>query len=623
MNRSRIPRTLMTVFATAATLFGVARGQAQPMDALLNTASEGAEIVVAVPSMSGLSQKLADFSSATGIDTLAPEMSDALGALKQEMGWAEGLDDDGPMLLVVDGITEAIQAEFNDTPEQPAPQFVMLVPVSDYDTFVKQFGGDPAVDGTALVFPRGDDGFGKQLDGYAVLGDTRETVAAYTAGGRGRAMIDALGEMVGAHLPTSDALIYVDVAAMAPALELAIKESVKEMRGQMERQGQSMPASWGGMMDSFADAYQDVALTFVQGTNKYLVTAELDDAGVAFTGAIKLKAGTELASYFKPTDQQGDGSAVPGLLASLPESPYIFAGGFDADAFNVDKLVEKLNATFTGADGNAGMMTPALESMRILTQIDGYGSVFYTPEPAAMMTGGFFTSLTVYDVDDSAAFVAAQKAYLEKLKTTTITLPATQAGGNPGSMTFNTEFVEKDLVIDGVDIHRFQVNTVLPPEMMQQFGPMAAVMGNAGSGGYMAIKDGKVLVTTVTDPQLITRGLKAVGEDTGLGSGGAIAKLRKDALPANATVELYVSLDGIARTANPFMIMTPLGRPITIPDNLPPIATGLSTDGQGVGVRTYVPTALVKFGIDTYLDFAPPAQDGPQRDGPPRAPRAY
>lgn len=623
MKLTHITRPLMVATTAAVALVGLTPSHAQPTAALLNTASDGAEIVVAVPSMSGLSQKLAGFSSATGIDALAPEMGDALGALKQEMGWAEGLDDDGPFLLITDGISEAITNELNNTPEQTEPLFIMLVPVSDYAAFVKQFGGDPAVDGTALVFPRGDDGFAKQLDGYAVLGQTKETVAAYTAGGKGQAMIDALGQMVAGNLNQGDAIAYIDVAAMAPALELAIQEGMKEMRAQMTRQAEQMPGNMGGMMNSFADAYENIARTFVQGTDKYLLTAELGDAGVALTGAIKLKADTELASYFKPADQQGDGSAVPGLLASLPENPYIFAGGFDADAFDLDKLADKISAMFGGENGNAGIMTVALESMQVLKQVNGYGSVFYAPEPAAMMTGGFLTTLTVYDVQDPAAFIASQKAYLEKLNTTTMTLPAMQQGAPPTEMSFTTEFVEKELVIDGVDIHRFKVNTVLPPEMMQQFGPMAALMGNAGSGGYMAVKDGKVLVTTVTDPQLITKGLKAVGLDTGIGAGGPIAQLRENALPDNAAMEFYLSVDGIARTVNPFMVMTPLGRQVTIPDGLPPIASGMATDGQGVGIRTFIPTELVKFGIDTYADFAPAAEGNEPREGAPRAPRAY
>ena len=621
MTHSRITRTLTAAAATAVTLVAGLPASAQPVPVLLDTASEGAEIVVAVPSMSQLSEELAGFASAAGIDTLAPEMADALGALKQEMGWAEGIDDDGAMLMVIDGLSEAITAELNNTPDQPKPQIVMLVPVADYDAFVKQFGGDPAVPGTALVFPRGDDGYAKALDGYAVLGDAQEAVAAYTAGGRGNIMTQALGDLAARGLNDSDAMIYLDVAGMAPALEMAIREGMKEMRAQMNRQAAEMPGGLGGLLDTMIGAYEDIALTLVQGTDKYLVTADFSDAGVALGGAVRLKEGSELASYFKPTDQQGDGSAVGGLLASLPENPYIFAGGFDADALDADKLVDKFSALFGGEDGDAGVMTAALESMKVLKHVNGYASVFYAPELASM--SGFFTSLTVYDVDDPAAFIATQRTYLEKLNTTTMTLPAMQPGAAPGEMSFKTEFVEKDLVIDGVEVHRFKVNTVLPPEMMQQFGPMAALMGNAGSGGYMAVKEGKVLMTTVTDPQLITRGLKAVNQDTGLGAGGHIAQLRADALPDNPAMELYLSIDGIARTANQFAFFFPGGQPVEVPDNLPPIATGMSTDGEGVGAQTFVPAELVKFGIDTYLNFVPNADGDAPRQGAPRAPRAY
>lgn len=628
MLATRMKQTL-AVAATAATLWALPQPHARaapPMPAVLDQAAADAELVVVVPSMSQLSEKIAGFAAQTGLNEFAPEMDDALGAFKREMGWLEGVDDEGPMLVVVTGLAAAIDAEINNAPEQPEPDALMLVPVADYAGFVAQFGGDPAADATAVTFTNGDDGFVKNLAGYAVMGDSMELVRAYAAGEKGAAITEALGAMVDGYLTAGDALVYIDVAAMAPALQSGIEQGMAEMRRQMDGQAAQMPGNFGAMMDNFFTAYEQLGQTLVAGTDKYLLTLEINDAGVALTHASRLKDGSELAGFFKSTEDQGGGSAGPALLASLPDDTYIVASAMDTDAFDTDKLVDKLTAVFTeGQDGGdgAGMMTAFVESLQMMKQANGFASVFYAPEPAAMMAGGFFTSLTVYDVEDADAFVAGQRDYLEKMQDMKIALP-TEQGQPAQEMSFTTQYTEKALVIDGTEVHQFQVNTVLPPEMMQQFGPMAAVMGNAGSGGYIAAKDGKVLVTTVTDPQLITRGLKAVSQTDGVGSGGNIANLRAEALPADAALEMYVSVGGIAETVNPFLLMfSPNGQQLNIPENLPPLAMGGATDGTGVAFRTFVPHEVVSFGIDTYRQFAPQPADGPQREGAPRAPRAY
>ncbi|MEM6854392.1 MAG: hypothetical protein AAF593_08285, partial [Planctomycetota bacterium] len=329
-----------------------------------------------------------------------------------------------------------------------------------------------------------------------------------------------------------------------------------------------------------------------------------------------------LASYFAPAADAEGASASGALLATLPDQPYIYASSIDATQFGLTAVAEKITDAL-GGDNDAGFMAMYRESLSVMKDVKGVASVFYAPELAAMMAGGFYTSLTVYDIDDTDAFLANQKASLDKLGELKVPLPPMEAGQPASEMTFTTTYTEKALVIDGTDVHQFQINTILPPEMMQQFGPMAALMGNAGTGGYIAAKDGKVLVSTVPDPQLITRGLQAVGNDDGVGSAGTIATLRDNALPDDSSMEAYLSLDGIARTANLFLpMLMPGAGAVNIPEDLPPLAMGGASDGEGVAMRMFIPHALVDFGVQTYLQFAPPAEDDGPRNGQ-RRPRAF
>lgn len=611
---------------------------APTVTATLDQAAGDAEIVIVIPSLSGLSEAVAAFATETGLDQLAPEFDDGLGAFKQQMGWLEGVDDEGAMLVVVSGLAESIEATMKegaqivpdnaaDIPNPSEPTAIMLVPVSDYQAFVAQLGGDAGADATAVTYQNLDgyqsDGYAKELNGYAVMGDSLETVQAYAAGDQGKAMAQALSPIVTDYLNGGDALIYLDMAALAPSFNLAIDKAVEEISREMNDPDNGMPAGMDGMLTSMMNLYEQSGRLLVDGTDKLLLSMDFGDDGLGMTVSSKLTGDSELASFFAPAADAEGGSTSGPLLASLPDQPYIFASSVDATRFGLTALVETI--TDAMGDGNeAGFMAMYQESLAIMKDVKGVASVFYAPEPAAMMAGGFYTSLTVYDVADADAYLASQKASLEKLSEIKVALPAMEQGQPASEMTFTTTYTEKALVIDGTDVHQFQINTILPPEMMQQFGPMAALMGNAGTGGYIAAKDGKVIVSTVTDPQLITRGLQALGNDDGVGSAGTIATLRENNLPEDSSMEVYISLAGIAKTANPFLLMfLPGGGQVEIPADLPPLAMGGASDGEGVAMRMFVPHALVDFGIKTYNQFAPAAEDDGPRDGTRRRPRAY
>lgn len=617
------------------------RAAAPTVTATLDRVAAGAEVVVVIPSLSELSEAIAGFGAETGLDRLAPEFADTLGAFKRQMGWLDGVDDEGAMLVVVTGLADAIDAGLAEDAAGGAggeaegddvePSAVLLVPVTDYKAFVSQLGGDGGADTTAVTLQNLDgqanEGYAKSLDGYAVMSDTLERVSNYTAGDRGKAITDAMGGMVSEYLNGGDSLILLDMAALAPSLNKAIDRAAREFKTQMDDPDGAMPAGLGGTVDAMMALYTESGRTMVNGTDKLLLSLDFGDRGLGLTTSAQMKDGSELADFFTPgNNQQALGAANKAsggaaLLATLPDQPYIYAASIDATRFALDKLIDQLMGAL-GEDGNAGMLTMYKDSIAMMKDAKGVASVFYAPEPAAMMAGGFFTSLTVYDVADADAFIKQQKDNIQKLAEMKMALPAEE--GEPAQqISFNTQYTDKALVIEGVNVDQYQVNTVLPPEMMQEFGPMAALMGNSGTGGYIATKDGKVLVSTVTDPQLITRGLKALDQQDGTGSGGAIARVRGD-LPSDSSMELFISLDGIAQAANPFLMMfSPNGQQLDIPADLPPLAMGGASDGKGLALRMFLPHELVKFVSDSYEQLAPEPQDGQGRDGAPRAPRAY
>ncbi|MEM9881315.1 MAG: hypothetical protein AAF800_00165 [Planctomycetota bacterium] len=588
--------------------------------AAFDQAADGAEVVVVIPSLAGLSERIAAFGADTGLDRLTPEVGDVLGAFKQEMNWRQGVDDDGPLVLVVTGLAAAIEAELAG--ESKEPEAVMLVPVADYDAFVAQLGGDPQPDVTALNQPGGKAGAAKKLNGFAVLGRDVEGVQDYAADGNGQAIAAALGGVVTEYLNVGDSLIYIDVAALAPALNKLIDKGLEEAEREMAANADGLPPAFAGLAEAAVALYGETARQWVDGTGKLLLSLDLTERGLGMTSATQLTEGSTLAGYFAPgADAEGEPAAAA-LLAALPDEPYIWASSIDASRFALDSLVDQVAEAMDAVEGGGGMLALYRESLTSLKETNGVASVFYTPDPAAMMGGGFMTTLTVYDVEDAEAYRALQKKTFEQMADLKVPMPAVD-GGEAGEITFNTTYTDKALVIDGVEVDQYAVTTVLPPAVMQQMGPMAMMMGNSGTRGYLAAKGDKVLVTTVTDPQLITKGLAALDGDGGVGSAGAIATLRTADLPEDSSLELYVSVAGITETVNPFLMMfAPNAGQLDVPDGLPPLAMGGASDGEGLALRMFFPAELVRFGVETYEQFAPEPQDAPG-NGAPRAPRAF
>ena len=695
---------------------GSARAQADVMaparvsDAeLFDLVPADAELVVVVPSASRLSDRLADFGQATGLNQYAPELGNALTSFKRQMAFEQGVNDDGAMLLIIGGLAEAARGE-----SPAAMSSVMLAPVRDFSAFVTQLGGDAQAEGaTAVTLPGQTQGSARAMEDYAILGETQH-VEAYQPAEQGAELITQLGELPGRTVTRSDALLYVDSAKLGPVLEAWID------RADAADAAQDTSPNWASLLRPWLPAARALA----QGSDRVVVGLTLSDAGLEVDAAVRLRDGSTLASYFADPQQgqgvnagaeqsaeSGDGTeaaaATTGgaaeqaadaeaataetvdaeaqaqseataadsatgtdsaeqsegqaeataavasgggdLLSMLPGDPYILAGSLAVDTATAERLRQGLAQTLAEMPDGPGtsLMRSYVDSFALLNQTHGVASVLYVPQPTNMMSGGFFSGLTLYCLDDAAQFLAAQKQYVQQLGETAppadtpppagadpnapATADATAEATGPAPMlSFRTSYTDKALVIDGINVDQYAINYVLPPAMMQQFGPTAALLGNSGQSGYLAAKGQHALISTVPDPQLITRGLRALDQSTGLGQSPAIAQLRDQPLPEDAWLELYFNVGGVAQTVNPFLpMLLPAAPAIQVPADLPPLALAASSDGSALLIRGVVPTSLIDFGVKTYEQMAPALQPMLRQTAPetrptagsPRAPR--
>lgn len=579
---------LASVLAMAASM-----ARAATVQEALGQAPADVEVVVVVPDLSQLSAKIGQLRQALNLPFL--EMDDTLGSFKQLTGMTAGVNDHGSLLVVLPDLGEALRAERE-------PEVLMLVPVSDYNAFVGGFGGSADEDVTALTLPGGArQGFGRNVGEYAVLGASQEAVAGYEAGQNADAIIESVGAMSRPYVDQSDAVVYANFEKLAPSLIPWIDQAVSQATQQMEEMSESgfMSEAQVKQAKLAYEMYGSAAKMVIRDSRGWLGGMDLSDEGIGFTEALGIKPGSKLAGLFP-------GGEAATSLASLPQQPFIFALAMDSQAIALTPIYEAM----AEAGGEAYM--PAKEDwLPLVEKLKGLAMAFYAPDDMAMMSGSLLKSLSILEVENDQQYIADLKKYVAKLNGMEIPIAGGMAmdngagqGDQAMSMSYSTSYTDNALQLEGVQVDQYQLMTNMPPQLMQQMGPAAGFMQMfTNYSGYVAGKDGKVLATTVVDPQLVTAGFRSIEQGNGLGASESLKRIRDKALPPNPAAEAYISVSGIAQTANVAMAMFGMP-PIEAPQDLAPIAMGLSSRDDSLTYRAYLPMETVSFLVQTGQNIA-------------------
>ncbi len=599
-----VTRSIKTwgVSATVVVMTALTPALAAPPDALSKT-PQGAQFVMIVPSMSEFSGKIAMINQNLGIDS--PELGDALSSFKAEIGIKQGLNDAGSAMVIIQDLATAI--ETNEEPD-----ILIVLPVTDYQAFVSNFqaeGAAPAGEGTTeITMPDGQSGFVMESGGYAIMGNNAEALANYAPIGKVEALTGRIGEQGKSYLEKCDAAVYLDVKAMAPMLASKLEEQVAEMKDnfqQMAEMGMADEASLKSM-DAASSMYASAGKAILEGADGLVMALDISDHGIGLTYAGQFQPESKVMQYLP-----GSNTSVASTLARLPQGSYIAAMAFNAEAFDVTKLADAVFAAFPEDDPQMAVYRKAQPLMGQMQQV---ACVFYTPDPAAMMSGtGMVNVLQTVKVKDPDTYMAKAKQYMKELNGTTIPMAMPMAqGGEAPSMKYITSYTDNALQLDGVQIDQYSMQMQMPQEMMMQMGPAAGMMQMFSNfTGYATMFDGHYIASTTLDQQLMAKGLAAAKNGDGIGSGDTVADVREKAVPEGAIGEGYLSISGLIDTLAPMAMMFGMP-PVEAPENLPPIAAGLGMQDNSVALRLYVPNDTTKFIIDTAKDIQSQMMMGPQ-----------
>jgi len=584
MTPNRFTRALTAAFAGCLLLANAATAQTQPKQAL-DLATVDTEVVVYVPSLSALSEKVAKMNRDLGLQR--PELQNVLAVTKSQMGAIAGVNDAGPMVVAISDL-KGMMEDQSDT-----PPMVMLLPVSDYAAFLGNYGVNETGGVQEMTFPSGEAAFVKELDGFAVLSPQKEKVEAYVPAKQGETWSKLVGGVNQTDLAKSDIVLLANLERLRPMLREGLTKARKQMQAQMANDPQAE------MVKPIMALYFDAFDTIVRDGQAGMSTLALGDAGVGLTYNFQFTAGSPTAKLMG--NGQNNSSAA---LAMLPSQNYIMSYAMDFSGLDQQAIIDAVLKAMPAAE-EAGDMAPLInmykQSLPTMKNMTGASWAWYAGDPQAMMQpGNFFKSVTVYQTDDPKALIASTKEAFEAMNK--MKMP-----GNGQEMAFTTTYTPNALQMEGVSVDQFQVQMQMPPEVMQQMGPMAAMMSN--TSGFVASKGNNVVVTTSIDTQLLASALRGL-DGGGLGTNDTIAGLRGAGIAEAPTAQAYISLQGIAQTADPFLMMFGGGQPINVPADVPPIAITTDIQDAGFNYKLFLPTTTVKFITDTSMRITQQMQQG-------------
>lgn len=492
----RIAQALAAV-AVLIVLAVQAPAQERNVAPLLDQISERAQVVILVPSLAKLSDKLAMVEEALQLG--APELNDALGQFKMVSGLTQGLNDEGAMLLVLEELGGALMGG--------QPRAYLLAPVRDYEAFLGNFQAQAAANATVaeLQLDTGHTCFARKLEGYALLGQTRELVQAYQPARKSDAWLKKVGPLGSHYLTSSDISVIVDVESLSATLAglSGMVQMLSEMqlanRPQDEQAAARAAAQW--FMQGINNVVRDGA-ALVIGT-------DVTDGGVGLSLAIQFKANSELAKRFV-----GGGGAAS-HLDRLPDKPWLMALSMNAEALGFAHFAESIVPIIEAEDAALAehfqTMLPNLRAMRGV-------SMLLMPPTADDDPGVMYVN-----TPDANAYRQTVGDYIKALNGKT--LPGTD---QPMTTTYNAG--------------RLKIGDVSVDQYEQRLG--AELTGS----GYIAAHGEHVVQVTSPDMQLLTDAIKALDANQGVGAGGTIRQTRQSLSPDPA-LELYVDLSMVVSRA--------------------------------------------------------------------------
>lgn len=577
------PRTLASLAfpPILAFLLLLSPASAQQLSPALQNVPQSAPLAIYVPSLANLSRDVAALDQTMSLRL--PILADVLTTIKQTTGFSAGIDDQGSLLAIVTdpaGLT-------GQTPEPPV---VVLLPITSYEEFLKNFPAAPAEGAAQITMPNGQAAWARPLGKFVVIGPSKMTVENFTGGaGDTQWLASLIGPQALPYLPQADLALILNVPAVESQLIALLDSGLERFSGLMQMANAANPATaaQAGLAQTAIKLYADAARAWIRDTAGVLLAVCLDDKGFALTFTSCFEPDSPLAQRFS---QPTGGSNA--LLDRLPNQTYFVAAAINYQGLGLPELLKQIVDELQ-ASGDTTIL-PLLQGLQEIIQHSQAAAAAFNLVPMmAMMSGGNpLVGLSVTQADDPQALINATRDYYRRLAAMQ-PAPQTAEGApttQPPTPSFTSEYQENVLQLDGTPVDRFSLRIQPPP------GIAAPNMGNLpAQEGYLAVAESFVVSTATPDIEMLRQGLAAVKAGNGLGTDSLLVRVRQEGLPEDPTFQAYLNTRALADTFNSVLAMMS-APPIDVPANLPPIGLAATLRDGTLVKRLFVPTAVLEFG---------------------------
>lgn len=590
----RVSACLVAIVVMSMTF--VARGQ------VLDQVPADAMVVVKVKNLEGTSKKFSKFCQDLGVAAMVPQLQDPLGTLQSQMKINSGLDKAGEFAFVF--------IDPSSTGGDPEQSMLMLVPVTDYAEFLKNFPEAKTDAGVSEVQfgPADHPSFTASWGKYAVLTPNKAIAAMKPTG------IKAKGAATLKELDSRDLVLFANMAKVKAVLQPELAKNREEILSEVEKgmSGEPQAVKFTPAAKALVNQVLNAVDSFLSDADSATFSVNFAPDGVQTSLMAEFAPDTYLGKFIashKNTDAE--------LLAGLPAGKYLFfAGGVSDPAVSgkmFDDFLGPVLAELPKIEGDLGTgLTKYAAALRtFVASSTGSAMGMVTP------SGALGQDAIIQSIWISRGDGAKMKAAYNDMMSTQDALMKGFAGGAEMPMKMvvtpngkTVEGVTFDVVKTEFKFDQNDPNAAQAEQMMKMmYGPngMTAMTGVVGNN--------LIAVSGVTDAVLAST-VKAVTANQDSLSKIAGVKAVQANLPTNRLAVIFVPVDEIAATVATYASAMGFNIPIQLPPDLPPIGAAIAVEGTAMRIDSYTPTPLVQSLIAAGMQAAMQMQGGRQPGGP-------
>jgi hypothetical protein len=562
--------------------------------------------VLKVSNLQATSKKIADLATSLGIAQMSPQMNDPLGWFLTSRGVTEGINRSGDAAIV-----------YIDPTGLNAPNgqsLLLLFPVSDYQKFVSNFAdAKPDGDLTQVHFKDDTDiTYLAHWGDYAAASPVRDIVAKPPTD-----VIQVEG-LAAKELDGKDIVILGNLKALRPKMLQGIAQArqaappeIDQLISQFVKMQNIDATKFAPLAKVIVTQFLNVAEEFAKGADAASLSVNLSADGVATTLMCQFDPASSCAKYVAELKNTDDS-----LLTGLASGKYLLFGGGSpqqmADALST--FLSPIQAAITDLGPQYSSLNDWINALQKGAAVSA-GSTFGLLMPNAPPGAAPLVQMVNIRHGDAKTLLEAvremEDAQQAAMKALGVQMPAGTA----------QTFTRDAKTVDGIsfDEIKSQINmNGQNPQQMQIMQFFSMIYGPQGPDAFTGQVDDQNLLTVMgLDDAAMSAAIAAVkaGDDpmAKIGTTKAVSA----ELPPQRFAAIYVPLDLWATTGFGYAKMFGIDWGVTMPDNLPPMGSTLSTDGSAVRLDTYLPSQLLQAmtaaGMQVYMKTQNPQ---PPRNGP-------